>query len=277
MKLKKLLALGMAIMLLAALTACGGGDQPSTQGGDGELTPYQLVEQASNKLNDADGAAYDMTMDMTIAVPDMSAEQGTITMKLTGDVKQQKVDENNYKLAYNMSTDMSALGAGVIDMEMYYADGYIYYNIPAAATKYKMAMTMEEAMQEANTSALDGIEEEMVKESSVADEGDGKVVTMTLDGTKMTDLVMDMAGDLTASLGDGGEMNIGDIPYTVHIDADGNMTSIEMDMTFDMTVQGTAMNMSMNMVMDVTAVGGVTVELPADLADYPEATEDKLQ
>ena len=132
-------------------------------------------------------------------------------------------------------------------------------------------------MEQANTSALDGIEEEMVKESSVAEEDGGKVVTMTLDGTKMTDMVMDMAGDITASLGEGGEMTIGDIPYTVHIDADGNVKSIEMDMNFDMTVQGTAMSMGMKLVMDVTAVGGVTVELPADLADYPEVTEDQLQ
>lgn len=111
----------------------------------------------------------------------------------------------------------------------------------------------------------------------MADEGDGKVVTMTLDGTKMTDMVTNMTGNLTASLGEGGEISIGDIPYTVHIDADGNITSIEMDMTFDMTIQGSAMNMSMNLVMDVTSIGGVTVELPADLADYPELTEDQLQ
>ena len=136
MKLKKLLALGMAIMLLAALTACGGGDQPSNQGGDGELTPYQLVEQASEKLDAADGAAYNMNMDMTMTIPDLPEDQGTMTMTMTGDVKQQKVDDNNYTMAFNMTTDMSAMGAGTIDMEMYYADGYMYYNIPAAATKY---------------------------------------------------------------------------------------------------------------------------------------------
>ena len=271
MKLKKLLALGIAIIMLAALTACGGDDQ------NDELTPYQFVEQASEKLESADGTAYNMNMDVSVTIPDLPEDQGTMTMKMTGDAKQEKVGENNYKLAYNMSTDMYAMGAGTVDMEMYYADGYMYYNIPAAEAKYKIAMDMQEALEEANSSALDGIEEEMVKESSMADEGDGKVVTMTLDGTKMTDMVTNMTGNLTASLGEGGEISIGDIPYTVHIDADGNITSIEMDMTFDMTIQGSAMNMSMNLVMDVTSIGGVTVELPADLADYPELTEDQLQ
>lgn len=265
MKLKKLLALGMAIMMVFALAACGGDDGGSASSNS---EAYQLVKAASDKLDAAGGVAYDMTMDMTIADP--SDADNTFTMSMSGDAKQQKVGDNDYKLAYNMTTDMSALGAGVIDVEMYYTDGYMYYNIPAAAQQYKTAMDMQEAMEQMNSSALDGIEEEMVIESSVAAEGDGQVVTMTLDGTKMTDMVMDVAGDITASLGDDGNITIGNIPYTVHLDADGNMTSISMIMDMTMTTQGMEMNMSIDMTMDVTATEGVTVDLPADLADYPE-------
>lgn len=269
MKLKKLLAMGMAIMLVIALAGCGGDNKGGNVTDENGMTPYQLLEQASQKMDEADGVAYTMTMDMNMTVPGMD---DAIAMNMSGDVKQQKVGENNFNLAYNMNTDMSALGAGVVDMEMYYTDGYMYYNVPAANQKYKVPMAMEEAIKQANSGALDGIQEDMIKTSAVADEGEGKVITMTLDGTKMTDMVMDMAGDVAASLGEGGNITIGDIEYVAHLDNEGNMTSLTMPMEMTISAQGQEMKMTMNMTMDVTAVGGVTVDLPADLADYPETT-----
>ncbi len=270
MKMKKLLALVLAALLLVALAACGGGGQDKVSE---ELTPYQMVEKANEAMNDADSAAYDLTMDMTMSMPELG-DEGTFAFTTTGTVQTEQVGENDYKMAYVLTQDMSAMDAGEMGMEIYYADGYMYYNMPDSELKYKMPVDMEEAM--VDSTGLDELEEDMVLESTVADEGDGKVVTMTIDGAKMSDALIGLVGDAVGTLGEGDDMTINSLSYTVHLDADGNITSLEMPLDLSMTMSGSTMNMTMKVTIDVIAIGGVTVELPDDLADYPEMSLDDM-
>lgn len=262
--MKKFLAMLMAVLMVLGLAACG-------EQADDNLTPYQLVKQASDRLNNADGVAYDMGMTMTMTTQ-KAEETNSFSMDMTGDIKMQKMAENDYKLAYNVTTDMSQLIGedSAITMHMYYADGYMYYDMGDMGLKYKVAMDMTEAMEAVNSPDFSDIEEGMVKEQSVKADGTGKVVSLILDGNKMSDMVKSMSEEF-AAVGDESAMAIGDIPYTVYIDGEGNITNIEMLMTFDMDItDGVQMNMAMDMEMGVTQVGGVTVELPEDAADYEE-------
>lgn len=268
--MKKFLAMLMAVLMVLGLAACGEADGGEA---DSNLTPYEVVKQASEKLDNADGVAYDMDMTMTMVTQE-AGETNSFDMNMTGDIKMEKVAENDYKLAYNVTTDMSQLlGEGnTITMHMYYADGYMYYDMGDMGVKYKVAMDMTEAMETINSASFSDIEEGMVKEQSIKRDGTGQVVSLILDGTKMSDMVAAMSEEF-AAFGDDAAMTIGDIPYTVYI-GEGNITNIEMLMTFDMDIEGVQMNMAMDMNMGVTQVGGVTVELPEDLADYPEMSLD---
>ena len=268
---KKIFAIGLAIMLVFAMAGCGNDDQ-------GGQTPYQMVNAAEDKLNAADSVAYNMDVEMTITVPGEENAEESISMKMTGDARQEKVGENLYNLAYNMTTDMSSMGLGSVDMEMYYTDGYMYYNTPAYEQKYKVPMDMETALKEANSSALEDITEDMILESSATAEGDGQVVNMLLDGTKMTDVVTDMMGDMSGFVSgtEAPNITIANVPYVVHLDADGNLTSLNTVVEMTLNIEGQEMKMGMNLTMDVTAVGNVPVDLPDDLADYPEM-DDMLE
>lgn len=264
--MKKIFALIMSMLLVFGLAACGE---------QADLTPYEVSKQASEKLDNADGVAY--SMEMTMKMSDPTDAENTIEMAINGDIKMQKMGENDYNLAYTMSTDMSAIEPTVstIDMNMYYTDGYMYYDMSDLGVQYKVAMDMQEALATINSSSFDQIEESMVKEQSIKADGTGQVVSMILDGTKMTDMVKSMSEEF-AAMGEDDSMTIGDIPYTVYLDGEGNITNIEMTMDFGMSVEGMAMNMSMDMDMKVEQVGGVTVELPEDLADYEELVLDDV-
>lgn len=265
--MKKILALMMSLLLVFGLAACGGEQS--------DLTPYEVVKQASEKLDNADGVAYGM--EMTMKMSDPTDAENTIEMAINGDIKMQKIGENNYNLAYTMSTDMSAIdpSAGTIDMDVYYTDGYMYYDMSDLGVQYKVAMDMQEALETINSSSFDQIEESMVKEQAIKRDGTGQVVSMILDGTKMTDMVKSMSEEF-AAMGEDDSMSISDIPYTVYLDGEGNVTNIEMVMDFGMTVEGMAMNMNMDTKMNVEQIGGVTVELPDNLADYEELMLDDV-
>lgn len=265
--MKKILALMMSLLMICGLAACG------EQQTDSEQTPYEIVKAASEKLNNADGVAYGLEMGLKMSDPE--SDENSIDMAMTGDIEMEMVAENNYKLAYHMVTDMSMMdeAAGKVEMDMYYADGYMYYDMSQLGITYKIAMDMTEAMEYVNSASFDDIEEGMVKEQSIKADGTGQIVKMTLDGTKMTDMVKSMSEEF-ATMGEDDAMTIGDIPYTVCLDEDGNITDIDMVVDFAMDVEGMTMNMSMDTKMTVKQVGGVTVELPENLADYQELSLD---
>lgn len=264
--MKKFLALMMTLLMVLGLAACG-------DGGNTDATPYEIVQQASEKLNNADGVAYSMEMGMKMSDPE--SDENSIDMAMTGDIKMQKVSENDYKLAYHMVTNVSAIdeAMGKVEMDMYYAAGYMYYDMSQLGITYKIAMDMTEAMEYMNSANFDEIEADMVKEQSIKADGTGQVVNMILDGTKMTDMVKSMSEEF-AALGEDDAMTIGDIPYTVYLDENGDITNIEMVMEFSMEAEGMMMNMSMDTKMAVEQIGGVTVELPENLADYQELSLD---
>lgn len=265
MKMKKILAVLCALMMVAALAACGG---DGSKGGDAKNdgpTALDLYNQANAKMAELDNVDYKMTIDMHMVEPTSNTE---IDMTMAGDLKQVKVDDT-YNMSMNMNIDMPAQGVSM-DMEMYYADGYFYYNVPAAGMKYKEAMSVEDALGEMNASGMADLDESMVKAQDVKDEGGNKVVTLTLDGSKMMDYASEVGGDMTASL-QGGEMSMSDVTVKAVMDADSNISTYEMTMPMEVTTQGITMTMDMVLTLEVVATGdAVTVDLPADLDTYPE-------
>lgn len=263
--MKKILALMMSLLMICGLAACG------EQQTDTDLTPYEVVEIASDKLNEADGVAYGMDMTMTVA---SSESEEMYSMDMSGDIAMQKIGENDYKLAYHVDTDMSALMGEDTTMaiDMYYADGYMYYTMSDMGLKYKVAMDMTDAMEAVNSPDFSDIEEGMVKEQAIKSDGTGQIVALTLDGSKMTDMVKELSSEF-ATMSDDNPMNIADIPYTVYLDGEGNITDIETVMTFDIGSGDEAMSITMDMKMSVEQVGNVTVELPDDLDSFMDLTD----
>ncbi|MBQ3200003.1 MAG: hypothetical protein IJB67_06515 [Firmicutes bacterium] len=280
MKIKKLLSLGLAATMLLALTACGGEDTQQKP----ELTPYELVKQGSDRLDAMDGVAYELTTQITM---DDNLTAGTETptviyMDMDGTMKQVKVPSddgiNDYQLYFDMSMTVPVLeapeGEITTNMLMYYTDGYMYYNIPDYDQKYKMAMDMTDAMAEMQGTNLDEIEEDMILDSSVTERDGGKMVKMTLDGSKMTNLIDEYAANVVDTADE--QMVLQDMPYTVYLDADNNITAIEMELKMTACAAEETVNIDMDMRIDVTETEGVTIDFPNDLDTYPELMVDPL-
>ena len=278
MKLKKLLSLGLAATMLLSFTACGGGDK------EPELTPYELVKQGSERLEALDGVAYELTSEVTV---DHNLTTGTdiptlIYMDLDGTMKQIKVpnDEgiDDYQLYFDMTMTVPMLDAPEGEMTantlIYYTDGYIYYNLPDYNQKYKMAMDVTSAMAEMQGLDLDKIEEDMILDSSVAEKDGGKVVKMTLDGSKMTSFIDEYAANMVDTANE--QVVLQDMPYTVYLDANDNITAIEMEMKMSTSAAEETVNIDMDMRLDVTETEGVTIDFPDDLDTYPELMVDPV-
>jgi len=122
--MKKFMAVLAAMMMVFALAACGGDKEPAKQGDDTNDGPsaFELYNQAEEKM----AALTDVEYKMDVAMK-MAAEGQNMDMTMGGTMKQVKVDENNFNLQFNMNMDMSAMGAGTMDMNMYYTNGYLYY------------------------------------------------------------------------------------------------------------------------------------------------------
>ncbi len=98
-KMKTWLVLGLVVMLLVSLTACGNGGN-STE---------DVMKAAQDALNEVSSMRYDMVMDM-----DMSAGGQTITSNTTGKIA---YNADPLTMKMQMTVDMGAQGK--VDMLMY--------------------------------------------------------------------------------------------------------------------------------------------------------------
>ncbi len=112
--LKKAVAISAAAVLTFSMAAC--------QSASNEMSPEEIITQATENLNNADSMSYE-----TDCYMDMSAMGQTVTMDMLG--------TGNYirepmTLSMDMKVDMSSMGAGEMSMSMYMVqdgDEFTYY------------------------------------------------------------------------------------------------------------------------------------------------------
>ncbi len=276
MNMKKIAALACVLLMVFGLAACSGSDSDT-----GNLltdeNPYELYKAANDKLAEADGI--DTNMDMTIYVnvdnpEDETAdeEDSTIEINLGGNVKQVKLAENNYNIAAGLKIRIPLAGFSS-KFNLYYTDGYYYYNIPDIGLNCKMPMDVQNASEEFNTNNIN-ITEDMIKEASVFEKNGGRYICMKLDGTQTTELCnaylesFGMADSL-----EGADIAFGDPETTYTIDADGNMTAYSMSVGMTITVDESTLNLSIESTFDILSTEGVTIDFPSDLDTYEDAND----
>ena len=234
MNMKKIMAVLCAMLMICALAACG--DDSNKGGGNNQQaegpSAYELYTQASEKMNNLDTAEYNLNIDMNM--------------------------------------DMSAMGAGAMDVNMYYTNGYLYYDMGELG-QMKAAMDIATAEETMNTEGMADIEESWIKESSV----NGNTIHLVVDGTKMSEYAGMAAGSMQGLPEDA--MNIGDVTIDLTTDAEGMPTTYKMVMPITVTAEGQTMTMDMDMTMDIVATEGVTIEFPEGMDAWQEVDASMLQ
>lgn len=242
-KTKRALAALSALTLTLSLTACGGGGQQSTgDSGTDAMTPAERVAAAEEKMNALTSLSIDMTQDigMSFTMADQSQELNMST-KMQMDVIQEPL-----KAKGTMQIDMGEELGGVQDVEL-----YIMSEDDAANVYMQMGgQWAKQSVSEAELGqydAADSLELYLDSAADFAEAGteqiggaDATKFTGVIKGDKLYDVIEESG--VLGSLGQTGTdvsedelkamlSELGDLPMSVWINADGYPVQYEMDMS----------------------------------------------
>ena len=241
-KTKRALAALSALTLTLSLTACGGGQQSTGDSGTDAMTPAERVAAAEEKMSALTSLSIDMTQDigMSFAMADQSQELNMST-KMQMDVIQEPL-----KAKGTMQIDMGEELGGVQDVEL-----YIMSEDDAANVYMQMnGQWVKQSVSEAELAQLDAAESlELYLDSAVdfAEAGteqiggaDATKFTGVIKGDKLYDVIEESG--VLSTLGQTGTdvsedaiksmlSELGDLPMSVWINADGYPVQYEMDMS----------------------------------------------
>lgn len=242
-KTKRALAALSALTLTLSLTACGGGGQQSTgDSGTDAMTPTERVAAAEEKMSALTSLSIDMTQDigMSFAMADQSQELNMST-KMQMDVIQEPL-----KAKGTMQIDMGEELGGVQDVELYIMseDDTANLYMQMGGQWIKQSVTEAELGQ---YDAADSLELYLDSAADFAEAGteqvggaDATKFTGVIKGDKLYDVIEESG--VLSSLGQTGTdvsedelkamlSELGDLPMSVWINADGYPVQYEMDMS----------------------------------------------
>lgn len=242
-KTKRALAALSALTLTLSLTACGGGGQQSTgDSGTDAMTPTERVAAAEEKMSALTSLSIDMTQDigMSFAMADQSQELNMST-KMQMDVIQEPL-----KAKGTMQIDMGEELGGVQDVELYIMseDDTANLYMQMGGQWIKQSVTEAELGQ---YDAADSLELYLDSAADFAEAGteqvggaDATKFTGVIKGDKLYDVIEESG--VLGSLGQTGTnvsedelkamlSELGDLPMSVWINADGYPVQYEMDMS----------------------------------------------
>lgn len=242
-KTKRALAALSALTLTLSLTACGGGGQQSTgDSGTDAMTPAERVAAAEEKMSALTSLSIDMTQDigMSFAMADQSQELNMST-KMQMDVIQEPL-----KAKGAMQIDMGEELGGVQDVELYIMseDDTANVYMQMGGQWIKQSVTEAELGQ---YDAADSLELYLDSAADFAEVGteqvggaDATKFTGVIKGDKLYDVIEESG--VLGSLGQTGTdvsedaiksmlSELGDLPMSVWINADGYPVQYEMDMS----------------------------------------------
>ena len=241
-KTKRALAALSALTLTLSLTACGGGQQSTGDSGTDAMTPTERVAAAEEKMSALTSLSIDMTQDigMSFAMADQSQELNMST-KMQMDVIQEPL-----KAKGTMQIDMGEELGGVQDVEL-----YIMSEDDAANLYMQMGgQWIKQSVTEAELGQYDAAESLELYLDSAADfaeagteqvgGADATKFTGVIKGDKLYDVIEESG--VLSSLGQTGTdvsedtiksmlSELGDLPMSVWINADGYPVQYEMDMS----------------------------------------------
>lgn len=241
-KTKRALAALSALTLTLSLTACGGGQQSAGDSGTDAMTPTERVAAAEEKMSALTSLSIDMTQDigMSFAMADQSQELN-MTTKMQMDVIQEPL-----KAKGTMQIDMGEELGGVQDVELYIMseDDTANVYMQMGGQWIKQSVTEAELGQ---YDAADSLELYLDSAADFAEAGteqiggaDATKFTGVIKGDKLYDVIEESG--VLSSLGQTGTdvsedaiksmlSELGDLPMSVWINADGYPVQYEMDMS----------------------------------------------
>lgn len=233
MKLKKLLAVGIAVVMMTGLAACGGGDGGTSGGGE---SIADIMKKAEEALENVGSMNYDMVMDM-----EMSAQGQTMASSTSGQIA---YIADPLKMKMDMTVDA---GGQSTAMQMYaeqIGDDYAMYMSMDGTNWMKQTITDAAELEQYSAEAS----MDMYLESAESFKEAGEETVNGMDAVKYEGViaedtmneVMENAGmvEQLAGMGISEEQaeamykDLGQLPIAIWIAKDSGLpVKYEMDMT----------------------------------------------
>lgn len=226
------------------------------------LNGYETYNKAMEKTKALTDLDYSIKLDASVSV-----SGSTIAMKSSGALKQ-KMQNDSMTMSGNMI--ISLLGND-IDTNIYYADGFAYYDYKSMGMKVKMNLSIEEMLDSTAGNVLD-FDTNAIKVDEIIKEDGGYTYKVTLAGDAVKDTIIGMTKSLTENLGDDlSGISFSDIIATYTIKNDYVMYQ-KLEFTMNANIEPLSA-MSMNFVMEYNLNNPgtpVTIDVPGDLDEYTD-------
>lgn len=232
--MKKVATLVLAVLLVFALAGCS----------DSEKEAYVLYTQAVDHLVSAGSFAAD-----TGAAVIFDRDGRDTRVSMSGVVKGAARGAGDMDVSAALSVKR---GHATIGVNGCYTDGWSYVSMMGTRMKAK-------------TDVAGAFPESAVKDAAVEAVAGGNIITFTLDGAALD-------GIMGTRLAGGADIHCGDADVEAFIGGDGALKTVAATIPFTMVVDGETVAGSAAVTLEVTQMGGVAVDLPADLDSYREIT-----
>lgn len=255
--MKRLIALTLSALLLCPMTSFAA----QTEEARAVYQEMMARETASTDMN----AYYDMNVTVSGDMLE-EAQMNPLNMRLEMNMRMQNMRDPS-QLRYHTYTRTSLLGE-TMEGSMYYENGYYYMDM--LGQKTKMAMPVEQIMQEAmSVSDLTGNDIDYFKDLSVRTEGENRILSYTIDGAKMNETLKSVMG-MMSSMYSGMELTIGDITGEYIVNPEGYYTKAFMNMDMTMKYMDETLNISVVADIGIADPGQPVVINTPNLSEYTE-------
>jgi hypothetical protein len=248
-------ALGLTVSWDGSTKSIYVGEQPEKAAAPADNAAYAKYLAAEAAIEAADSFANEISGNAVTTIDGEKTE-----MQLTGSAKFVKHSATDIEFVSDTTT---VIAGESIAASAYYKDGVVY--IKSDAGKVKMALPLNEALAQVQTSGID-IEADAIKEQSA----DGDTITFTLDGGKLLAAADTVLGNLKSVLPTSGAYTLGDIVCTVTLDEKGALKDVKTVFSLDLILDGETATLAYDLTTSYTQVGGVNITAPADLSSYEE-------
>ena len=247
--MRKIAIILLLILFMLATAACAEAAKA--------VIAYDVYTKAAAAMENVKSLAADTNMTIT-----MNMDGQDVEIVMSGFIKAVTISETEVEMHMDMNT--TVMGQD-IKLNAYYKDG-IYY-MDSEGQKFSMEMPLDQIQRQANVEAL-SFPDTAIKNQQITKVEGGNELSFTLDGAALTDAIAAQMGDLSAMLGEGADMALGDIDYVVFIDGQGNLKNTKMSFSMDMNMLGATMPFSAIINMEYVQINNVTIDFPDDLSSY---------
>jgi hypothetical protein len=237
---------------------------------DEARTAYEIYLLASDSLDGAESFIMD-----TSSVMNMNMDGENMEMLMDALIKMVVISETEVDIYMEALTKTDEME---IPMTTYFRDGVMYMDMQmlGMGMKVKMEMPLEEMLAQLESNGALDFPEEAIIDASITETDNGTIISFTLSGSFMNDMMDSITGGMFEMMGlDTAAMslNIGDVGYIAVLDSDNMLVTMDMTMSMEMEINGVPSNMDMTTSMTIVQIGGVEIDFPADLDEYMDYGE----